>query len=83
MQTLHLGNQDKVEVIRTAEGLLVKSAAWIYEKQIDGYNKMCDILDNLSEEELNVLPDGLMFEKEYRIKWRDTSDIDRKLDEML
>jgi hypothetical protein len=56
---------------------------WTLEKQAAGLKFLIDEIGKMTDEERNLLPDGLTFEKEYRIKWRDTSDIDRKLDEML
>jgi antitoxin component of MazEF toxin-antitoxin module len=58
-------------------------SGWSFEKQAEGFRELTEEIMAMSDEEANKLPSGLEFEKEYRIKWRDTSDIDRKFDEML
>jgi antitoxin component of MazEF toxin-antitoxin module len=84
MDMLHWSDSEKVDVTPMNDGFLVKpSSDWSQEKQAAGFKKAFEMIAELSEEEKNMLPSGLEFEKEYRIKWRDTSDIDKKLDEIL
>jgi hypothetical protein len=65
------------------EEIKMLPSGWTFEKQYEGFRELTEEIMNMSDEEANKLPSGLEFEKEYRIKWRNTSDIDKKLDEML
>ena len=56
-----------VDIIETDEGFLVKPVPeWSQERQVQGVLNFLNAVDNLSDEERNLLPDGEEFERLYR-----------------
>jgi antitoxin component of MazEF toxin-antitoxin module len=66
MNSLHWSDREKVDVTRVSDGILIKpSSDWSLEKQAEGFKKAFEMIEALTEEEINMLPSGWSFERQY------------------